>query len=226
MNKGIILTGGCLDRSFVMDYLQKVLPGSPITRASAVSELIAADRAVLFCQEAGIVPGHIVGDFDSAGKACLSLYEGRQDVEIRAFRPEKDWTDTELALDVALELGWDDITVLGATGTRIDHVFGSLQMLALASSKGVACTIVDPWNRIYIKNGSFSIARDGQWGRYVSFFAFNGPVENLSLRGVKYPLTDFRLDNIGTLTVSNEIVEDKAEITFPSGSLLVIEARD
>ena len=224
MNKGIIITGGRLDSSFALEYLKKELPSWEDGRV--VSNLIAADKAVLFCQEAGIVPGHIVGDFDSAGTACLSCYKGNEQVKILSFRPEKDWTDTELAVRTALELGWDDITLLGATGSRIDHIFGSLQTLAMTCREGVDCRILDPNNKIYARDRAFTISRDAQWGRYVSFFAFNGPVEGLTIKGVRYPLQGFHLDNIGTLTVSNEITDEKAEVFFDSGILLVIESRD
>ena len=38
--------------------------------------------------------------------------------------------------------------MIGATGTRLDHVMGNIQMLKLALDRKVSCQIVDAHNRI------------------------------------------------------------------------------
>ena len=46
------------------------------------------------------------------------------------------------------------------------------------------------------------------------------------LRGFKYPLTDYCLRGFCSIGVSNEIMEEEAEIAFDGGILLVIESKD
>ena len=50
----------------------------------------------------------------------------KTEIPIREFKPEKDASDTEIGLRLALELGCDDIILLGATGTRVDHLWGNV----------------------------------------------------------------------------------------------------
>lgn len=67
------------------------------------------------------MPTHIVGDFDSAGETEYEYFQKNTDVPIKRLNPVKDYTDTDVALRLALELGAEEITILGGTGARIDH---------------------------------------------------------------------------------------------------------
>lgn len=115
----LIITGGAIEEAFAGDYLRK----------NKFDYIIAADKGLVFCREMGIRPDLIVGDFDSADKGALEYYRKRFPERILRFRPEKDETDTEIALTKALENTEGSITILGATGTRLDHVLGNIQLL-------------------------------------------------------------------------------------------------
>lgn len=65
-----------------------------------------------------------------------------------------------------------------------------------------------------------------QYGNYVSLFPFTPQVRGLTLTGFKYPLNCYTLECYHSLGVSNEIVEEKAEISFDQGVLLVVESKD
>ena len=62
------------------------------------------------------MPTHIVGDFDSAGETEYEYFQKNTDVPIKRLNPVKDYTDTDVALRLALELGAEEITILGGTG--------------------------------------------------------------------------------------------------------------
>ena len=235
MKTGAIMSGGNIDTMFASEFLKK--------NKISPERIIAADRGLLCCSALGVVPAHIVGDFDSLGEArkealpgmpqpaltapeLLAAYAEKENVTIHRYPAEKDWTDTELALDLALSLGWNKIWILGGTGSRLDHVMGCIRLLETALKRGAEAYMADPHNLIYLKDRSFAIQREAQWGKYVSFFPFGGPVEGLSLRGFRYPLEGVRLDSQPTLTVSNEIVGETGEVRFESGRLLVMETRD
>lgn len=229
MNKGIIFTGGSIDLEFAAAWLAqsyRIREGKLTDPAGERVGLIAADRGLAACVSCGLVPDLIVGDFDSADPGLLDAWMGRTDTKICTYKPEKDWTDTELALEHGMELGWKQAAILGATGTRADHFFGSLQTLALALAKGISCELLDPYNRIRMTDRPLTLSAKTQWGTYVSLFAYGGNVTGLTLKGFRYTVEDFLLTGTGTRGVSNEIVSDRAEISFRSGTLLVMETSD
>ena len=91
----VIVSGGRIEEDFALRFLKN----------KRYDHIIAADGGLLFLQRHDILPSHIVGDFDSASAAVLEPYQGSETIVIRRFRPEKDWTDTEIAVEQALELG-------------------------------------------------------------------------------------------------------------------------
>lgn len=213
--KTVIVNGGNIDYDFALSFFQ----------THTVDYVIAADHGAEFLYRAGICPDELVGDFDSADQGILPYYEERK-IPIRRFRPEKDSTDMEIAMLTALERGSTKITVLGATGSRLDHVLGSIRNLSIPLKYGVDCEILDSHNRIRMVDQSITICKKDQFGKYVSLLAHGGPVEHLTLKGFYYPLSDYRLEADCAMGISNEITDEEAEIRFERGRLLVIESRD
>ena len=141
-------------------------------------------------------------------------------------QPEKDDTDTELAIKRALAMGASHIVLLGATGGRLDHLLGNIHLLFPCLQRGVQASIVDPGNKLYLIDGEHHFKKKDVWGTYVSFLPLTEEVRGITLRGFKYPLTD-RDISIGTsLCISNELEDEEASITFREGVLVVVESRD
>ena len=145
---------------------------------------------------------------------------------IQKLIPEKDDTDTESAIWLAIRRGAERITLLGATGTRLDHVLGNIELLGIGLKAGIPIQICDAHNRIRMIDRGMTLARKEQFGTYVSLIPYTECVGHLTLKGFKYPLTDACLRGFCSLGVSNEIVADTAEISFESGILLVVESKD
>ncbi len=213
----LIITGGHIDLPFA----------EKIYKSTVWDQVIAADAGLRFCLEEGIVPDLMIGDFDTAGSAeDLCAFLGRFPERIKTFPAVKDETDTELALECALDAGADEITILGGTGSRLDHVLGNVHILARALDAGADCCLVDPHNRIRMIREGLTLRRDEQFGQYVSLIPFDGTVEGLTLTGFAYETGDLTL-GIGTSRgISNEIRDDEARIEFSGGTLLVIESAD
>ena len=74
--------------------------------------------------EINIKPNHIVGDFDTVKSEILDLYKEDTSIKIHKFNPIKDNTDTDIAIRLAVEFKSDEIIILGAIGTRVDHLLG------------------------------------------------------------------------------------------------------
>ena len=215
--KTLILTGGNIERDFALNFMKEY-------DADCV---LAVDRGLKFCMEEEIVPDCNIGDFDSLPGEILTYYKEHTEIPIRAFNPVKDATDTCIALEEAMERGSSEITLLGATGTRLDHVIGSVQILLRAWERGIPAFIVDSHNRLSVPAGnSLEIRREEQFGKYVSFFPMRGTVEGLTLTGFKYPLDNYTLKDWEGLGVSNEIADGCARASWSAGILLMIQSRD
>lgn len=224
-----MVSGGSIDDAFacqVIEGQQKAgaADNSDIRQKSLV--LIAADAGMEFFYRNGIMPDIIVGDFDSAGGESLAYFRSQPEVRIQELNPVKDDTDTESAIRLAISMGAEQITLLGATGSRVDHVLGNIELLGIGLKAGVPIIIMDEKNRIRMIDRGITLKKSEQHGIYVSLLPYTERVEHLTLRGFKYPLTDATLTGFCSLGVSNEIVEEEAEIIFDRGILLVIEARD
>lgn len=216
MKHTVIVSGGNIDRDFAFDFFKR----------ETYDCLIGVDRGIDFLREADLIPDHIVGDFDSAAENSLRFYRQNSTVDIRVYQPEKDNTDTEIALRLALDEESGKVTILGATGTRLDHVAANIRILAQAAERGVHCEILDKNNRIFLIKSGVRLSRAQQHGKYVSLFAIGGNVEGLTLKGFHYPLEDYTLRPFDALAVSNEIEAEYGKITFASGMLLVMETCD
>ena len=145
---------------------------------------------------------------------------------ILQFQPEKDETDTEIAIRTAISQGCTTIHIMGATGTRVDHMMGNIHLLGMAMEQGVDCMLLDPHNRIRMINRGLVLKKEEQYGNYVSLLPVTPKVTGVTLKGMKYPLSDYTMVSYKSLGVSNEIVEDAAEIYLKDGALLVVESKD
>ena len=75
------------------------------------------------------------------------------------YPPEKDETDTELALRIAIERHATKITLIGVTGTRMDHSLGAIQLLGYGMERNVECVLLDEHNRIRLTKSDVTIQR-------------------------------------------------------------------
>ena len=200
----LIITGGTIQSEFAIKYIKE----------RAWDYVVCADARMRFCHSAGILPDLILGDFDSVDEESYEYFQKVCPERMERFPTHKDETDTELALLRAIDAGADAITMIGATGTRLDHVMGNIQMLKLALDRKVSCQIVDAHNRIRLVSGELHLKMTEQWGKYVSLIPFTTDVEGVDLIGFKYPLEKFSFTVLGTGSrgVSNEIAEEEAVI--------------
>lgn len=177
--------------------------------------VIACDAGYIHAQRADIVPDVIIGDFDS----YLGDLPGG--VEIIRTKPEKDDTDTMMALKLAIRRGYRRIMLVGALGGRVDHMLANISLIAFAATKGADLQIVDGHHQIFaVRDGKRRVPRSS-W-QNLSVFAFDTECTGVTLRGVKYPLEGAVLTNTFALGVSNEFTEDIAEISVESGILIVV----
>lgn len=216
MKRCLIITGGKLDLSFAGSFLGQ----------ETFDKVIAVDAGLEAVKALGLEPDMIVGDFDTVRPEVLAYYRRMEHIVWDTHQPEKDETDTELALRTAMETGVSDMVILGATGGRLDHSIGNIHLLYACLQKGVKASIVDEKNRLYILDQGKTYRSSEIWGKYISFLPLTEEVHGITLKGFKYPLTN-RDIRIGTsLCISNELEAETGTITFRDGALICVESHD
>jgi len=178
--------------------------------------IICADNSFPTALAQGVAPHIIIGDFDTG--APSSFPEG---TEIIRFPVEKDDSDTMLCIKEAARRGFRKITVAGGLSGRLDHTFANLQMLAYGTSLGLDITVTDGENEAFLLCPGKAVLQKKE-GFSLSLFSYGEKASGISLTGAKYPLENGELTNLFPLGLSNEIISDKAELSFTSGMLLVI----
>ena len=168
------------------------------------------DRGALILLKHQIIPFFSVGDFDSVSKEERQLLT--EQLQIKPVQAEKADTDLALAVDKAVALGFDSITIYGATGGRLDHFFGAIQLLLKKAyyKHDVHIEVIDQQNKIeLLPKGQHTVEKDKS-----------------SLAGFKYNLARQMLNIGSTLTISNEIESLQAKVTVHDGLILQIRSTD
>lgn len=180
------------------------------------------DHGVYLLLKEGITPLFTYGDFDSISESERRYINERLDID--PVESEKDDTDLEIALLDLAEKGYTSIHVYGATGGRLDHLFGNIQLLLNPELAGVKIKIIDPQNVLELLGEGEHEPLKYPAMKYVSFI----PVFNhtaLTLKNFKYPLDQTWLEIGSTLTISNEFTHEKAHVET-SQPILMIQSND
>ncbi len=186
--------------------------------------IIGVDRGSQVLDKLGITPDMVIGDFDSADSSIREKYADNPNAIF--LNPIKDATDTHMAVLEAIKLCPDSVTILGATGGRLDHMMGNFALLKLCLDKGIKCIILDELNKITIIDKQMRINKQEQYGKYVSLIPFSDEVTGISLTGFAYGLSEATMIKADTIGISNEIREEEGFISIKSGYLMVMETKD
>lgn len=216
MKRCLIVTGGKLDLSFAGAFLEQ----------EQFDKVIAVDAGLESVKALGLEPDMIVGDFDTVKPEVLGYYRQKEHIVWDTHQPEKDETDTELALMKAQATGCTQVVVLGATGGRLDHMLGNIHLLFPCLQKGIEAYILDGQNRVYLIDREHVFRRRDLWGKYISFLPLTEQVNGITLTGFKYPLCHKDIEIGTSLCVSNELAREEGTITFTDGVLIVVESHD
>jgi thiamine pyrophosphokinase len=190
--------------------------------------LIAADGGTRHALALGLLPSIVIGDLDSVTADDRRRLEG-SGVEIRQYPPDKNETDLELALRIALEAGYSSILVLAALGGRLDQTLSNLALLTDPSLAEVDVRLDDGieeafFVRTQAKASPRGASRrvEGCPGDTVSLIPWGGLAEGVTTDGLRWPLRGETLHPDKTRGISNEMLAEIATISLKSGLLLVI----
>lgn len=179
--------------------------------------IVAADGGSRHCRALGITPSVLIGDLDSADPAQVSAWR-QAGIEVIPYPPEKNMTDLELALWLALDRGAGEILVLGAMGGRWDHSLANVMLTAHPALRRIPLTLSDGRQQARLLHG------EGRWqgnpGDMVSLIPIGGDAAGVTTAGLRYPLQDGTLDFGSSRGLSNVLTGSEASVSVRRGMLL------
>lgn len=180
--------------------------------------IVCADGGVRHARACGLHPDLVIGDFDSGTLPA--------DCEVIRLKPEKDDSDLMCCAREAIRRGADTIWIACASGGRIDHFLANLFLLEYLGREGIDALFFDSRNRVRFHGGGTRRYTADPAYRYVGIIPLDAQLRGVTLRGLKYPLTDADLDRASVISISNEAVSAEYSIAIKDGRALVVESRD
>lgn len=178
------------------------------------SMLVCADGGTVHALRMGLQPDVVIGDLDS----LVPRWQRRlKDSTTILGSTDQERNDLEKALQYLLHRKIKTITILGATGRRIDQTLANLSLLEKYQGKA-KLTFVDPSGTVELVTSRVKFRAKPR--ETVSLLPL-GKAEGVTTKGLLYPLSNETLEP-GTRGVSNEVTERVIEIRVRRGKLLLV----
>ncbi len=178
--------------------------------------VICADGGYDHARLLGIKPSIVIGDMDSVS---MPVFE--KTVPVLKYPTDKDKTDSQLAVEYALDNNYNEIIILCATGDRIDHTIANIMLLVLIAERGGEGLILNGRSKIALITDKMTLIR-GKKSDDISFIPLTDVVEGVTTEGLLYNMQNATLKIGDTLSMSNEFRAQKAHISIKDGKLLVV----
>ena len=191
--------------------------------AKKAALIICADGGAKHLQKISLLPHILIGDFDSIDSTLLEYYT-EQKVHIIRYPKNKDFTDTELAIQFALEKGAKQISFFAVMGNRLDHSLSALYLLKPLIEKNIFAKIINDTSEVFLIKDTIEIEKDDF--TILSLLALSETVTGIQTEGLAYPLKGETLFQGSSLGISNEFTQKKASISIQSGFLIVIKTKE
>jgi len=169
------------------------------------------DNAIQF----GMLPSVVIGDMDSINSSII------KGTKIIKYPTQKEKTDTELAVDYAIDEGAEEIVILGNIGGRLSHSIANIMLLRYINKKDdIEAMLLSSKERVcLLKNGETSIAKGDS--KFLSLIPLTN-CEGVTILQTKYEVQDINVEIGSTHLVSNEFTALNAKISIKSGEALII----
>ncbi len=176
--------------------------------------IIAADGGYAVLQKLNARADMVLGDFDSLGHQP-------QHENLKIYPSIKDDTDMTLAAKEGLSKGFRRFILLGGTGGRLAHTVANLQTLMYLSKRDAQAFLCgSSETATSLTDGE--IIFSPEYRGYLSLFCLGEKAEGVTLRGLKYELTDGELESSIALGISNEFTGSPATVRVQSGTIILL----
>jgi thiamine pyrophosphokinase len=191
--------------------------------AAGADLVIAADGGAGWLERIGHRPDCLIGDLDSVDPAVVDRLAAAG-TEVVRHPVDKDASDTELAIEEALQRGADEVVVLGALGgSRLDHELANLLLLADPDLASAPVRIVQGPTSVHVLRGPGGLPLQGGPGATVTLLPIGGDATGVTTTGLRYPLRGETLRMGRSRGLSNEVERSGARVDVSAGALLVVE---
>lgn len=173
-------------------------------RQSAVKRTLwCVDHGVDVCHAANLAPSYLIGDADSASAAAWHWAETCGAISEK-FPTEKDFTDTELALQKIKAAHLDAFVLLtGSFGGRFDHAFSLLYSLL---GSGLQGGLADEQEMLLLLQGGGAIAGEAHLiPEAISLLPLTPRCTGVTLTGTHWPLENATLRQDQPYAISNRL---------------------
>ena len=214
-----------------MDDTVLVITGAEPLRPAALRRLpdhgivVAADGALDHALAAGLTPAALVGDLDSVSPAGLAW--ANDHATISRHDPDKDRTDTELALALAADLNPARLILVSGGGDRLDHTLAAIGALGHPGLTSVP--VIEAWwggQHLRVLHGPGRLGVDLEVGTTVSLLAMHGRCSGVSISGVRWPLAGASLAPLVGRGVSNVATAGHISLSVTEGVLTILIGDD
>ncbi|GMQ86762.1 MAG: thiamine diphosphokinase [Acidimicrobiia bacterium] len=212
-----------------MENLRAIIltDGDPVARPLAFPDdalVIAADGGLALASALHLTVDVVVGDMDSASAEDLER-AAQSGARIERHPTDKDATDLELALDEAIAAGATEITVVGGSGGRLDHLLANAHLLSGHSYRHVAMRWLTDTDTVLVCDPKRPITVRGALGARVSLIPVAGAAGGVVTTGLHWPLAGEALPAGSTRGMSNTMTAETASVSVTDGTLLVVHER-
>lgn len=183
---------------------------------------IAADAGLERARDLGLNVDLVIGDMDSVSEEALERARS-EGVSVEIHPVDKDASDLELALEVALQHSPDELFVVGGSGGRLDHSVLTVALIASIATRSPARIVglVGGWV-IEIASAQRPWSGRGSAGDGVSLVPQGGDAHGVITTGLRFPLAGESLGWGSSRGLSNSFEADEAAISVEAGVLLVL----
>jgi thiamine pyrophosphokinase len=204
MNRVLVVGNGKKNRDEFLRFL-----------SSSVNFIIGVDGGAETLVDEGIKVDLAIGDFDSI--SSKKLLTGIKTIE---YPKDKNYSDTELAMNYAFQLKPSEIILTNMLGGRTDHFLFNISLLVNCIKSGINCHIAEENEEIYATKDKIKIKVDA--GDVVSLVPMIPEVTGVTTSGLKYTLSNKTIYYGSTLPLSNIAISDEINVSVKSGMLLVV----
>lgn len=212
MNEHIVVVTGALP-----------IPAHVVATIPDAAIVLGADGGFDHARSAGLKPNGLIGDLDSISDEGRAWAEAH--ATISQHPPDKNETDTELAIAFAAAMAPDRLTLIGG-GDRLDHSLAAVG--ALTARIATSIPRIDGWwsgQHLEVIHGPSRRKLALAPASTLSLLVLGRPCDGVTINGVRWPLDDVRLEPVVGLGVSNEVTNESGEVSISvsSGVLTVFD---
>jgi len=178
--------------------------------------LIGADGGAQIILQLGAEPDIVTGDMDS--------FDHQQEYPFEIhYNADQETNDLEKALWLAVQQEATHVSILGATGQRLDQTLKNLSVLKQFNKRFESLHLADDYGRTRLIGPEFE--EEFVIGTKLSLFPLSGRVSGITTSGLKYSLNNEALENGVRDGSSNEVIDNPVRITYTEGDLLLFTLR-